>query len=235
MASSIKFLSGVVVAATLVAAVPHPARADWDSDHDSSGERNRWKDLRFEGDVGFLIGGMGIGKLGGFAGGMEASLGIRRDRLAVFGSYDLLSVGDSPSTSTTDPSAPPPVRGFMQRVGADVRYSVGRFGGSDDSSAVRGDLWLSLGAGGEVIQWYDGGKLHRRDLSFGFGGQATFRIGHDSHARYLGFHYALKALLANAPGMKNQDPVCAGPCDEPTPPVPFDAGVFFHFGVVFGK
>lgn len=230
MLSSTKLLSCAAATALLVTAAP--ARADWDGDDRASGEHNRWNDLRLEGDVGFLIGGMGIGNLGGFAGGIETSLGVRRDRLALFGSYDLLSVGDSPS-STTDPDAPEPVRGYMQRAGADLRYSVGRFGG-DDGSSVRGDLWLALGAGGEVIQWYDGGKLHRRDLSFGFGGQATFRVGREKK-RYIGFHYALKALIANAPGAKNQDPTCAGPCDEPTPPVPYDMGVFFHFGVVFGR
>ncbi len=232
MLSLTKLLSCATATALLVTA-PGVARADWDSDDGSTGERNRWNDLRVEGDVGFLIGGMGIGDLGGFAGGIETSLGVRRDRLALFGSYDLLSVGDSPNSSTTDASAPEAVRGYMQRVGADVRYSVGRFGG-DDSATVRGDLWLAAGAGGEVIQWYDGGKLHRRDLSFGFGGQATFRVGREKK-RYIGFHYALKALVAHAPGAKNQEPTCAGPCDEPTPPVPYDMGVFFHFGVVFGR
>jgi hypothetical protein len=120
----------------------------------------------------------------------------------------------------------------MQRVGADVRYSFARFGGGH--VPVRGDIWLSAGAGGEVIQWYDGGRLHRRDLSLGFGAQATFRIGHE-HPHYLGFHYAVKAFIAHAPGQKNEDPTCAGPCDEPTPPVPYDTGIFFDFGIVFGK
>lgn len=223
-----KLLASAALAAILIA--PSTARADWGDDGERS-DPGPWERLRVEGDVGFLIGGMGIGDLGGFAGGLEAGLGVRRDRLAVFGTYDLLSVGDSPNAY--DANAPEPVRGYMQRGGAELRYSVGRFGGDRDA-AVRGDIWLSAGAGGEVIQWYDGGRLHRRDLSFGFGGQATFRLGREKK-RMLGFHYAMKALIANAPGSKYDEPTCAGPCDEPTPPVPYDAGIFFHFGVVFGR
>jgi hypothetical protein len=223
--------SCAAAAALLGAAVP--ARAQ--SDDDESGEHDRWRDLRFEGDVGFLVGGMSVGPIDGFAGGAFAAGGVRRDRLALLGEYDLLSVGQSPDASSSDPSmpAPDPIRGYMQRFGADARYSVASFGGGD--VGIRGDIWLEAGLGGEVIQWYGGGKLHRGDLDLGFGGQATFKLGSDSHPRYLGFHYAVKGLLAKAPPRKDDFPTCAGPCDEPTPPVPYDVGIFFNFGVVFGR
>ncbi|HTJ43224.1 MAG TPA: hypothetical protein VL463_14060, partial [Kofleriaceae bacterium] len=231
MRGSTTFMSCAAAAALLGASAP--AHAQWDDDHEDSGEHDPWEQMRFEGDVGFLVGGMSIGPLDGFAGGMYAMGGIRRDRLALFGEYDLLSVGDTPASESADPNAPPPpdpVRGYMQRAGFDVRYSVGKFGGGDES--VRGDIWIEGGAGGEVIQWYDGGRLHRGDVDLGFGAQATFKIGSDSHPRYIGFHYAVKGFVAKAPPRKDDFPTCAGPCDEPTPPVPYDTGIFFNFGVV---
>jgi hypothetical protein len=237
MRGTTSFFSCAAAAALL--GVSAPAHAQWsdgdDSDTDSNGEHDKMKDLRFEGDVGFLVGGMSIGPLDGFAGGMYAAGGVRRDRLALLGEYSLLSVGQTPSSTSTDPTmpAPDPVRGYMQRAGFDVRYSVATFGGGDTD--IRGDIWVEGGAGGEVIQWYEGGRLHRGDVDVGFGGQATFKIGSDSHPRYIGFHYAVKGLIAKAPPRKDDFPTCAGPCDEPTPPVPYDTGIFFNFGIVFGK
>lgn len=224
------FMSCAAAAAILGAAAP--ARAQ---DDDDDGVHDRWKDLRFEGDVSFLVGGMSVGPIDGFAGGIGLAGGIRRDRLALFGEYDLLSVGQSPSTAAADATmAPPdPIRGYMQRFGLDARYSVARFGGGD--AGIRGDLWLEGGLGAEVIQWYEGGRLHRGDVDLGFGAQTTFKIGSDSHPRYIGFHYAVKATIAKAPPRKDDFPTCAGPCDEPTPPVPWDTGIFFDFGIVFGK
>ncbi len=209
-----------------------PAYAQWDDD--DHGDHDPWRDTRFEGDVGFLLGGMSVGPIDGFAGGMYGAGGIRHDRLALLGEYDLLSVGQT-ANPAADPTMPPPdpVRGYLQRAGFDVRYSVVRFGGGD--AGIRGDIWLEGGAGGEVIQWYEGGRLHRGDVSVGFGGQVTFKIGSDSHRHYIGFHYAVKGLVAKAPPRKDDSPTCAGPCDEPTPPVPYDTGIFFNFGIVFGR
>lgn len=222
-----------LIAAVAVLGASAPAYAQWDDDDDSGGEHDRWKDLRFEGDVGFLVGGMSIGPLDGFAGGMYGMAGVRRDRLALLGEYDLLSVGQTTSSDTTTQPQPDPIRGYMQRAGFDVRYSVARFGGGD--VGVRGDIWLEGGAGGEVIQWYGGGRLHRGDVDVGIGAQATFKIGSDSHPHYIGFHYAVKAFVAKAPPRKDDLPTCAGPCDELTPPVPYDTGIFFNFGIVFGR
>ena len=76
--------------------------------------------------------------------------------------------------------------------------------------------------------------LGRKDLAFGLGAQATFRIGRDK-PRYIGVYYAMKAWVASAPERKDDMPVCAGPCDEATGPSPYDFGIFFNFGVPFGR
>jgi hypothetical protein len=219
-------LSFGAAAALLGAAAPAFAD-DFDDTNDP------WKSTHFEGDVGLLVGGMSIGPLDGFAGGMYAEGGVKRDRLMVLGEYDLMSVGQTPAAE--DPNAPPnPVRGYMQRFGLDARYSVGRFGGGD--VPVRGDIWLTAGLGGEIIQWYEGGRLHRPDAELGLGAQASFRYGSTGHPKFIGFYYAVRAFIAKAPPSKNDGiPTCAGPCDEPTPPVPWDTGIFFDFGINFGR
>jgi hypothetical protein len=199
--------------------------------YDSSAERPRdpWKKPRFEGAVGALIGGQRVGYLSGTGGGLHLDAGIRLDRIFLFGEYDFLSVGES-SYDT-----PSPVRGFMHRFSANARYSVGSLGGGPRSDVpVRGDLWLEAGLGDQIINWHEGGRLHRRDVSFGLGAQATFRINKEK-PKYLGVYYALKVTVAEAPERKDDDPMCAGPCDEATAPSPYDFGIFFNFGVPFGR
>jgi hypothetical protein len=216
-------LAALAVVAML-AARPRPAHADYDDYGGSS--RDPWKKLRFEGGIGALVGSQRVGYVAGTAGGMHVDGGVRLDRFMVYVEYDLLSVGE---TATDQPD---PLRGLMHRVGADVRYSLTSFGGGD--APIRGDIWAEVGAGHEEIYWHEGGKLGRKDLSFGLGAQATFKLGR-SHPRYLGVYYAMKGWVASAPERKDDQPVCAGPCDTATAPSPWDVGVMFNFGVPFGR
>jgi len=189
--------------------------------------KDPWKKLRLEGAVGALVGSQRVGYLSGSAGGMHFDGGLKLDRLLFYGEYDFLSVGE------TAEEGEPSVRGFMHRVGGNVRYSLVALGGGRDVP-VRGDFWVEVGAGHQHIRWHEGGKLGRQDLSFGLGAQSTFKIGRDK-PKFIGLHYAVKFTVARTPDRKDDDPRCAGPCDEPTPPTPWDVGVFFNFAVPFGK
>ena len=215
----------LVIATVAIASRPAHACDSYDA-YGACIRKDRWKKMRFEGALGALVGSQRIGWVAGTGGGMHLDLGLRRERMMIYGEYDVLSVGESSYEN------PAPVRGLFQRGGVSLRYSFAQFGGSD--VPVRGDIWAEVGAGQEHVRWYEGGVLKRRDLSFGFGAQATFRIGREK-PRYVGIYYAMKAWVAPSPGRKNNEPDCAGPCDYPTGPMPYDFGVFFNFGVPFGK
>lgn len=201
------------------------AHADFD---DGDSNKDPWKRLRFEGGMGGLVGSQRVGYIAGTGGGLHLDGGARIDRLMIYGEYDFLSVGESSIENPT------PVRGFMHRLGASARYSLAAFGGRSDVP-VRGDIWVELGLGHEEVRWHEGGRLGRRDISFGLGAQATFRLGGREHPRYIGVYYAMKGWVAAAPERKDDMPTCAGPCDEPTGPSPYDFGIFFNFGVPFGR
>lgn len=189
--------------------------------------KDPWEKARFEGAVGALIGGQRVGYVSGTAGGLHLDAGVRFHKLFPFLEYDFLSVGDSAYDE------PEPVRGFMHRFSLNLRYSLGAFGGKGDLP-VRGDIWAEVGAGHQEIHWHEGGRLGRKDASFGFGAQATFRVG-KVKPRYIGVYYAMKATIARSPERKDDMPICAGPCDEATGPSPWDFGIYFNFGVPFGK
>lgn len=189
--------------------------------------KDPWERLRFEGGVGALIGSQRVGYVAGTAGGVHFDAGVRRNRLYPFLEYDFLSVGESSYEKEN------PVRGYMHRFSANLRYSLGAFGGHGDVP-VRGDIWAEVGLGHQMINWHEGGRLNRKDISLGFGAQATFRIG-KVRPRYVGVYYAMKASVAVSPDRKDDSPVCAGPCDMATGPSPWDFGVYFNFGVPFGR
>jgi len=217
-----------LAAIALVAATASPVLAEPDYNYgDSSSERDSWSAMRFEGAIGALIGSERVGTVAGTAAGMHFDAGLKRDRLFAYGEYDFLSVGQS-AYDVQDP-----VRGFMHRFGLDARYSIGKFGGHGETP-VRGDVWGEVGVGYEDVFWREGGRLGRKDLSFGFGAQATFRIGRD-HPHFIGIYYAMKTWIARTPATKARPPMCAGPCDEPTGPSPYDFGMMFNFGVPFGR
>jgi hypothetical protein len=197
---------------------PPPKVEDPDPDHH----------VQPEGALGFLIGAMGIGPINGPAYGMQLAGGTRFDRFLLQGEYDFLSVGES----SYDPNNPDPVRGLMHRIGANLRYSFVTLTKHD--FPLRGDFWLEAGVGREYLRWYGGGKLTRNDVELGLGGQMTVRWGQNKHKK-VGLFYALKMTGARRADAKEMPPTCAGPCDEPTGPIPYDLGIFFDVAVVFGR
>lgn len=204
-----------------------PAAADcYDADCRDARAKG-WEKPRFEGAFGLLAGGYSVGPISGAAIGMHLDGGVRAGKVALLGEYDFLSHGQS----AYDYEAP--IRGLMHRLGANVRYSIAAFGGRD--VPIRGDFWLEGGVGNQLVQWHGGGELSRRDLAFGAGGQMTVRIGRDK-PNYVGFYYAFRGLAARDPAKNDSaPPMCAGPCDTPTGPSPWDMGAFFNFGVVFSR
>lgn len=232
MNRTIATLSSIAAAAVTVAAPASEARAEavpysYYATDPPPRPRQPWTSARFEGAVGALVGGQRIGYVDGTAGGLHIDAGVRLDRVYLYAEYDFLSVGE------TAYDTPSPVRGFMHRLGASARYSVAAFGGRSDIP-VRGDVWLEAGAGHQTVMWHEGGKLGRKDLSFGMGAQATFKLGR-TRPRYIGVYYAVKAFVAEAPERKDDEPMCAGPCDVATGPSPYDFGIYFNFGVPFGR
>jgi len=178
------------------------------------------------GEVGMLIGGFRVGPISGMAAGLKLGAGVRLDRIALDGEYDFISVGESDYTN------PDPVRGLVHRIGANIRYSFATL--SKHGFPLRGDFWLEAGVGRQYLRWYGGGKLTRNDVSLGLAGQLSFRFGETKHKK-IGLFYALKVMASKRPDEKMLPPTCAGPCDEPTGPIPYDLGVFFDFAVVFGR
>lgn len=202
-------------AAALAALAATPARAE---------PISAWGP-RLDATIGGLLGGQRIGTIQGTAGGLVVDAGVHLGRFYVFGEYDFLSVGQDSSQT------PAAVRGFMHRVGGNVRYSFAVF--EDRASPQRADIWAELGTGHQRVRWHEGGRLDRRDISFGLGGQATFGVGRN-RPRTMGLYMGLKGWVAAAPERKDAGPMCAGPCDDPTGPASRDLGVFFHMGMPFG-
>lgn len=222
---TIMLVSAAALATVLTTAAT--ARADcYGSECDA--REKLWDKTRFEGGVGLLAGGYEVGPIGGSAIGTHVDGGVRAGRLALLGEYDFVSIGQSSYDH------PDPVRGQLHRLGVNVRYSLGAFGGR--SIPLRGDIWIEGGLGDQLVRWNGGGELERRDLAFGFGGQMTVQIGKE-HPRYLGFYYAFRGLVARDPTEPKQPavPTCAGPCDRATSPSSWDLGAFFNFGVVFSR
>lgn len=173
------------------------------------------------GEGGFEVGTFSVGRIAGTAVGFHVGAGVRWSKLVLLGGYDFLSLSQ-------DADVPEPVRGLVHRLGATVRYSIG----DKSMRPLRGDFWLELGGGREIIRWYDGGTLARNDVSFGIGAQGSVRFGADKR-RNMGLYYAAKFIIADRPDGKIMTPGCAGPCDEPTAMIPIDLGIFFDVGIPF--
>ncbi|HTR54037.1 MAG TPA: hypothetical protein VMJ10_25260 [Kofleriaceae bacterium] len=184
------------------------------------------------------------------AAGVAVEGGVRLDKLALLGEYQLLGLFDPNDSSRQQPStlpvnvdsAPAPAQaaspmhstpgGVVHRLGANARYSVGRFLVAEGGIGVRGDLWLEGGLGEELIEWSGGGYLHRADVSIGAGAGIRFR-GTQHHA---GYQLGVRATFAEPPAgyMPVTTPTCAGPCDAPTIPHALDHSILGTFTIVFG-
>jgi hypothetical protein len=150
---------------------------------------------------GIAIGARGAGwlKRGGWAFGVEGGVG----RMWLTHENDQ-GTEDSPS-----------IRGYMGRVGANLRWQTRVLNGDDDFAI---DLWLQGGAGVHAIQWDGGGRIVRPDGLVGFG--VTERFGR--HKRY-GLDAGVTVVVGHGKG--GGMPTCAGPCDEPTAPVHYDVEI----------
>lgn len=212
----------ILTASVLLLAAGSATAGDDDDDNPFSKQKTK---------VGFgmLVGSYGVGYIDGTGVGMHFELGRKSGPVYLYGEYDMLSVGESSIDIEN------PVRGFLHRGSANVRYNFAQVGGR--RVPVQGEFWVEAGIGQQYVRWHKGGKLTRNDLSIGFGAKANFRLSkrHAKKPKTLGFHYAFKAFIARAPDGGSTEPTCAGPCDEPTPPSPNDLGLFFNVGLEFGK
>ncbi len=223
---------GTILAAALV--VSSVKTADAESYYH---RRSRVKSDKFEFDTprlnlgfGMLVGGFDVGPVGGPAVGVHFDVGRQMGPLYLFGEYNLLSIGENSS------SVENPVRGMLNRFGVNARYHFVEF--SDRRHKLQGAFWVEAGLGHQQVNWAEGGVLRREDVSFGFGAQFNVRIGdrYKPNPKVFGFYYAFKANIARAPGADKQlPPTCGGPCDMPTPPSPNDFGLFFNFGLMWGR
>ena len=184
---------------------------------------------RTEVDVGYIVGGEDIGAARRFARGLQVNVGRRFGDLAVLCEYNYLSIGD------TGP------RGTMSRAGLIARYSLLRTRGEPDHrdriSPVVGDFWVEGGGGVQRIAWNEGGTLTRPDAVLGFGWQLNGVIGRDDAApRFYGPYLAFRAHFSRAPAHAPEVmPTCGGPCDTETRPSLNNLGLFFHFGINWGR
>lgn len=227
--------TAAAAAAAVLALASAPARAD-----DEALARID-QSVRWEGAFGIRVGTFHVGPFDGFAFGFHLDGGVRLDRLFLYGEYSYMGISNTPPAQS-DQSAmssvpidtkPQEISGIVQRVGANARYSLGKLASND--IPIRGDFWIEGGVGEQLVRWDRGGELHRPDLSFGFGGQFSARLGH-AHDHRAGFYYALKATFAHAPAAYlQQTKTCAGPCDTPTGPIPVDRSFLFNMGIVFGN
>jgi hypothetical protein len=220
----------VALAAATVATTATANPIAYDGSYYAKPERDRNPDHHLQPEVGlgFIVGSFGIGPISGPAYGMQLGAGVRLNRIALIGEYNFMTVGQS----SYDDDIPDPVRGIVHRVGASLRYSFGVL--AKPGFPLRGEFWVEAGGGRQFLRWYDGGKLSRNDVSLGLAGQLSVRWG-ESRRKKLGIFYALKLLGSQRPDEKWMPPTCAGPCDEPTGPIPYDLGIFFHAGLTFGR
>lgn len=180
--------------------------------------------LHLELSVGALGGGYRVGAITGGVFAFHATAGARTNHWALLADYALLSFTETPGGDTGGRDA------RIHRIGLLARYSL--LSASDTYPTSHADLYLEAGVGHERLRWYDGGRLARNDVRVGFGGDAAFWFGrHDRHK--LGVWISLALVIAPAPTAKQFAPTCAGPCDAPTRPDPYDLMYWFDVGIPF--
>jgi hypothetical protein len=213
-----------MLALTMVVLAPGWAHASDDDDNPP------WSFNRPRTELGFgmLVGGFEVGPVGGAAVGVHLDAGRRIGPLMLLGEYNFMGIGES------SPEKADPIRGHLHRFGVAARYSFAEFGGGR-YTPIRGGFWLEAGLGHQKVAWNEGGILDRQDLSLGFGAEIDIRQGHEK-PRFWSIYYAFRTTIAKTPGGKaTGEPICGGPCDEPTFPSPYDLGLFFNMGFTFGR
>jgi hypothetical protein len=155
-----------------------------------------------------------VGHYSGIAIGTRAAGWLRRGgwEVGVEGGVGRLWLTHDTSDDT---DLSPTIPGAMGRLGANVRWQT-RVLESGGDFAI--DLWLQGGAGVHAIQWDGGGRLVRPDGLVGAG--VTERFGRTKR-------YGLDVGVIVVIGRRESGgaPTCAGPCDEPTPPVHGDVQI----------
>jgi hypothetical protein len=179
--------------------------------------------------VGFAVGSGEIADVSGTA------IGVHFDAGHSFGALHLQLEYMIGGFSETQYDYAKAGRGaFLQRAGVLARY---HFFDKFIGEKFRFNVWLEAGLGREWWQWTEGGKLDRDVLTFGFGtGFLGNLAGYGKKAKWMGAYYDFRFTLADNPYARANDAlVCAGPCEEPTGPVPFDFQFTFVLGFNFGR
>jgi hypothetical protein len=197
---------------------------------------SRWQRTRIEGAVGVRFGSFTLnGDSSGTAIPFHLDLGLRHDRLLVYGGYDVMSVETHGPAFTTGGTATMTTgtgqplgdgSGLVQRVGANARYVIGKVGESDGGF----EIWGEGGIGAQHIAWDAGGTWTRPDVALGIGGTMVW-LGDRKHA---GGTIGLRVLLAPRNDIANRPPTCGGPCDTATRPSSLDRSFMFEISVPFG-
>lgn len=202
----------------VLAAAAAPAHAERDPE-------KRW---RAEAGLGGLLGSVRVGELSLFGSGLHLDLGARRDRFQLLGNYTFLSTTEYVTTTATADEMPEPRSGHVHRVGGALRVSLGRW----RSDRLRGDVWMEGGAGRQAVRVDGIGARTRGDLSLGFGGQFSARLGKKLR---LGVYYGFRSMFAAGDRDEDAPATCAAPCDTATRPFPVDRSLLFDIGLVVGN
>ena len=166
--------------------------------------------------------------------------GVHLDRWTLLGEYGLALVHHDGTGAGADVDGMPPpyvtTDGVMHRLGADARYaflhskSTPRL--SDHGSQGVFDMYLQAGTGVEIIQWDQGGRLVRPDISVAVGMLGAYR---SMTQRRQGWFIDFRVQVARRIDRVGAMPTCSAPCTEATPPVAWsDREYLLETGFVFG-
>ena len=180
---------------------------------------------RIEARIGMLVGAGDVGDVSGPSNGLHVAVGARYGEVTGMAEYDYLGVRDSDGVEAGR-------HGDLSRAGLVARWSLFH---TDESAPVVGDYWAEAGVGYEHVSWAPGGVLERPDLVLGFGaeldGHAYFTT---PHPRHIGMWLGFRAIVARAPST-DSPAVCGGPCTMATPPSRNDVGLYFTWGMHWGR
>jgi hypothetical protein len=144
----------------------------------------------------------------GYYRGARLAVGHRWHGLLFQGEVDL---GDAILKRLHGDDLPEPIRGFSARAGANLRWTFARAHAFGHAPIVY-QFWLQGGVGAHLVQWWGGGRLARPDGQVGLGlSQVIGRSGR--------FSLDSAVVIFFSGGRAVGAPTCAGPCDEPTPPI----------------